>query len=340
MRCPTIEQITSPQTEKTGWPWSMECAQLPPLMVNGRTWPKISIVTPSFNQGEFLEETIRSILLQGYPNLEYIIIDGGSQDNSIDIIKKYELWLSYWVSEEDAGQANAINKGLKHCSGELFNWINSDDYLEVDALKIVAEKFDNYDIVAGSVRNFGLSGVSVIQSRRLSIRGFLGAANGMAWHQPGTWLRCSNLMEIGGLDENFHYCFDGLMMLRYIKTFKKIIYTDNILANFRLHDLSKTVGSAGEFHKDRLVIAVLLLQDKRFSPKYSREIYDLVIKSARLDRIEKLMRRKTSRPRKVFSLLVHIFTDVLAYPYRYTFGTIRRVLVWNKDHVPIDRREG
>jgi glycosyltransferase involved in cell wall biosynthesis len=90
-------------------------------------YPKITIVTPSFNQGEFLEETIQSVLNQGYPNLEYIIIDGGSTDKSVDIISKYSKELSYWVSEKDNGQSEAINKGFRKATGEIVTWLNSDD---------------------------------------------------------------------------------------------------------------------------------------------------------------------------------------------------------------------
>lgn len=90
-------------------------------------YPKISIVTPSFNQSEFLELTIRSVLDQGYPNLEYIVIDGGSTDGSVDIIKKYADKISYWVSEKDGGQYDAINKGFARSSGEIMGWINSSD---------------------------------------------------------------------------------------------------------------------------------------------------------------------------------------------------------------------
>src|ERR1700733_14532761 len=103
-----------------------------------KIYPKISIVTPSYNKGQYIEQTIQSVLDQNYPNLEYIIIDGGSTDNTIEIIEKYAPYLKYWVSEKDKGQANAINKGLQYCTGEIFNWLNSDDYLEPDSLEKIA----------------------------------------------------------------------------------------------------------------------------------------------------------------------------------------------------------
>jgi glycosyltransferase involved in cell wall biosynthesis len=91
--------------------------------------PKISILTPSYNQGQYIEQTIQSILSQNYPNLEYIVIDGGSTDNTVEILKKYDQHITYWVSEKDRGQSHAINKGIEKCTGVLFNWLNSDDYL-------------------------------------------------------------------------------------------------------------------------------------------------------------------------------------------------------------------
>ena len=104
-------------------------------------YPKISIVTPSFNQGIFLEATIQSVLNQNYPNLEYIVIDGGSTDNSVKIIKKYEKYLSYWVSESDRGQSHAINKGFTISTGEIMGWLNSDDLYTSGALNHVANVF-------------------------------------------------------------------------------------------------------------------------------------------------------------------------------------------------------
>jgi glycosyltransferase involved in cell wall biosynthesis len=110
--------------------------------------PKITIITPSYNQAEFISQTIDSVLSQNYSNLEYIIIDGGSTDGSVDIIKRHQKYLSYWTSEKDDGQSHAINKGLKIATGEIVNWLNSDDYLEPHALNVVADAFSNNTINA------------------------------------------------------------------------------------------------------------------------------------------------------------------------------------------------
>ena len=130
--------VSLPLTNKIGWPWSSENSVDAHASLVDREYPKITVLTPNYNYGHYLEETIRSVLLQGYPNLEYIIIDGESTDNSIEVIKKYEPWLTYWVSEPDRGQTHAINKGLEKATGEIFNWINSDDILMPGALFAIA----------------------------------------------------------------------------------------------------------------------------------------------------------------------------------------------------------
>src|SRR6267154_2378048 len=117
--------LPPPPAGKTGWPWTVETD--PELYAGRSQWPRISIVTPSFNQGSYLEETIRSVLDQNYPNLEYVVVDGGSTDRSVEILQRYADRLAWWSSEPDGGQYAAINKGFKHTSGEIMAWINSDD---------------------------------------------------------------------------------------------------------------------------------------------------------------------------------------------------------------------
>ena len=131
--------LPKPATDQTGWPWTEE---VPPAQYDERAaWPKLTIVTPSFNQGHFLEETIRSVLLQNYPNLEYIVIDGGSTDDSRAILEKYSPWISYWQSEKDKGQSNAINLGFSLASGSYYAWINSDDYYLKNVFHLVINTF-------------------------------------------------------------------------------------------------------------------------------------------------------------------------------------------------------
>lgn len=134
----TLKDLPPPPAGKSGWPWTIQDKVLSEKMPDGSEWPRLSIITPSYNQGKFLEATIRSVLLQGYPNLEYIIIDGGSTDNSLEIIKKYDKYLFYWHSQKDRGQADAINQGLEKSTGEILGWINSDDlYVKGTFSKIV-----------------------------------------------------------------------------------------------------------------------------------------------------------------------------------------------------------
>lgn len=212
-------------------------------------FPKISIVTASYNQGQFIEETILSVLNQNYPNLEYIIIDGGSTDNSVEIIKKYEQHLTYWVSEKDKGQANAINKGLQLCTGEIFNWLNSDDYLEPGALFKIAEAFADAEVqmLAGKVRNFSTTEEEIIPNQQLSAEGLMCWEPGVKFVQPGVWMRKELLAQSGGIDEQFHYAFDWDLYIRYMYHFPQVKELDELLVHFRLHENSKTQSLRDRF---------------------------------------------------------------------------------------------
>ena len=136
-----LDVLPTPPTGKTGWPWTEQTDA--GLYNDGTFWPKLTIVTPSYNQGTFIEETIRSILLQNYPNLEYIVIDGGSSDQTVEILKKYSPWISYWRSEKDRGQGHAINLGFSLAAGDYYAWINSDDYYLAKVFHRIARTFIN-----------------------------------------------------------------------------------------------------------------------------------------------------------------------------------------------------
>lgn len=217
MRCPTLSELPPPPPGKTGWPWTEESPQLPDTMPDGSPWPRVSIVTPSYNQGQFIEETIRSVLLQGYPNLEYIIIDGGSTDNSVEIIRKYEPWLAYWVSEKDDGQCDAINKGWQQSTGGIAAWLNSDDAYRPNALAQVARAFGRH------VEAVAVIGACAITDAELNVtacklpKGFQAkelVLGGAVPGQPSVFLKTRVIERIGGLDKTLHYVLDWEYWLR------------------------------------------------------------------------------------------------------------------------------
>jgi glycosyltransferase involved in cell wall biosynthesis len=228
-------------------------------------YPKISIVTASYNQGCFIEETIQSVLNQKYPNLEYIIIDGGSTDNTVEIIKKYDEYLTYWVSENDKGQANAINKGLQLCTGRIFNWLNSDDYLEPGALFNIAKAFANEHVqmVAGKVRNFSITDEQIISNQHLSAKGLMCWEPCVQFVQPGVWMRRELIANCGGIDEQFHFAFDWDLYIRYLYCFPNVQELDEILVHFRLHENSKTQSLRERFtiEEQKIIEKIYKLDD-------------------------------------------------------------------------------
>lgn len=229
--------------------------------------PKISIVTPSYNQAQFLEETICSVLEQNYPNLEYIIIDGGSTDGSVDIIKKYEKHLTYWVSESDSGQSNAINKGFKRATGELLGWINSDDYYLPGALDIVARIYTNANspcAVIGISRCINQNGKILWEHTPKNIDSESIVACGENWiPQPACLFDAEAYRDVGGLDEKLHYAMDFDLFVKLSKhiPFVKI---DKCISVARSHPMAKTKASRGKMFAE-----VRLIQIKNGGEKYA-----------------------------------------------------------------------
>jgi glycosyltransferase involved in cell wall biosynthesis len=213
MTAARLTSIPGPPSGKEGWPWTEETPPLPGTMDGGAAWPRISVVTPSYNQGQFLEQTIRSVLLQGYPDLEYIVIDGGSSDSSVEVIKKYERHLAHWVSERDRGQSHAINKGFERATGEIMCWLNSDDFYLPGTLRAVAENLAGgggaYAIVGHCTRLYDDGTPShKLVGRFENLERLLQFWKGYHMHQPSIFWRREVFEKVGYLDEGQHYIMD------------------------------------------------------------------------------------------------------------------------------------
>lgn len=217
---------------------------------------KFSIITPSLNQSSFIEQTILSVTEQQQSNLEYIIIDGGSTDGSVEIIRKHEPQLAFWCSETDAGQSNAINKGLVKISGDIFNWINSDDYYEPHVFKKIEQEFQDpaINVFCGITRQFVnpskfhfSAGTKIYQNNLSKTIGWL------LIDQPATFFRTSTIRKLGPLNEKLNYLMDAEWWLKHLlySGLEGISKKNIVIANFRLHPTSKTISQNNRFNIER-----------------------------------------------------------------------------------------
>lgn len=281
MRCPTLADLPPPPEGKKGWPWTVETSPAPERMPDGKPWLKISIVTPSYNQGQFIEETIRSVLLQGYPDLEYIIMDGGSTDETIEVIRKYEPWITFWASEPDGGQTEAINKGFKRSTGEIVAWLNSDDLYTAGALLIAAKAFAEQPdsaVIYGDADTIDADTalLSHLNSRDFDLRELY------RWdyiRQPASFISAKVIQEIGFLDERFHYAMDYDLWIRIGQEKAVMKYIPRKLAWFRMHESSKSVSQQRSFWPEEFLLFDMALRRDASDASLARVAYSHLLRS-------------------------------------------------------------
>lgn len=228
--------------------------------------PLVSIITPSYNQARFLETTLRSVLEQSYPRVEYLVADGGSTDASTEIIQKYADRLAWWVSEKDGGQAEAINKGFSRCKGEIIGWVNSDDYYLPGTLEEVVQVFESnpqVGLVFGDVRVVDEHGsiLNELHYGDWSIREL------MSFHiigQPAVFFRRSTLEQAGFLDLSYHLLLDHQLWLRMALT-SAIKYHPSLWAAAHYHADCKNLAMASRFGEEAQRIVRWMSEEQAFS---------------------------------------------------------------------------
>lgn len=213
--------------------------------------PLVSIVTPSYNQAPYLEQTIQSVLGQDYPHIEYLVIDGGSTDGSVEVIKKYESRLAYWVSEKDRGQAEAINKGFARAKGEILAWLNSDDYYMLNTISIVVRCFEqNPDVVMVYGDMLAVDGdgqtTNILKYQQLSLDDLLCF---QIIGQPSVFFRRSAFEKAGPLEPTFHFMLDHHLWVRLAQQ-GRILHVPQIWSAARYHAEAKNRARAAEFGRE------------------------------------------------------------------------------------------
>lgn len=243
MRCPSLSELPRAPKGKTGWPWTSETMRPADQQLDESSWPRISVVTPTRNQGQFIEETIRSVLLQGYPNVEYIIIDGTSTDQTINVVERYADWLTYWISEPDRGQVHAINKGFERASGEIYAYLNSDDLYLPGALYAVARVAKTQPLGELLYGRCDLmredDSHSIHRGRINSVYEALNVYeywwNGSQFVQPEVFWRRSLATRVGSFDERYCLAFDYDYWARCFIAGATAVEVPYPLACFRFH---------------------------------------------------------------------------------------------------------
>lgn len=229
-------------------------------------YPKISIITPSYNQGPYLEKTINSILEQKYPNLEYIIIDGGSIDDSVSIIQKYNKYITYWISEKDKGQSHAINKGFNISTGNILGWLNSDDEYYPGTLNRISQiDWEKYDFCFGKGMWISKKGEDLCQYPTFKPDKY-SLFFQCTICQPTVFFSRRVWNELGELSTNFQCSFDYEYWLRAIFGRKTFYHSGHLLAKSRMYHENKSMSSQHIVNEERHKLLEMYFKNQRLSP--------------------------------------------------------------------------
>jgi glycosyltransferase involved in cell wall biosynthesis len=238
--------------------------------------PKISIVTPSYNQAPFLEETIQSVFSQGYPDLEYIVMDGGSTDGSVDIIRRYEKQIAYWQSEPDEGQSDALRRGFTQSSGDILGWLNSDDTLEPGVLGLVGEYFSSrpdVDIVYGNLNLVDTDGKRLYTAYPVLDLRILIYENRFVPQQAMFWRR-TLYDRVGGINPELRFAMDYELVVKFLLAGARVVKIPRVLARYRFHQDAKssTIRDVMESEIEEVLTRLSPMRDGTLS-RFVKKIY-------------------------------------------------------------------
>lgn len=323
-----LSELPPPPPDKCGWPWTEKPKR---SRGNKSGSPRISIITPSFNQGAFIEETVRSVLLQDYPNFEYIVVDGGSTDNTLEILQKYQAWLTHWESRPDLGQAHAINKGLARATGEIVTWINSDDWYMPGALNSFGRAAARGWVVAAcDLRTHDGALVKTFppccpsrKSEWMTL--FAGcktadvAQPSVAWRRTG---KCSDFK----LREDLHYVFDHELFAKLLDAFGPPELLPETVSNYRLHDASKTVAHQIGFARERLQLARHYASAEADEWTAMRIRVLCTLSGSRI-RLHEAIKSGVCNPTSTRSLIAFSIKEPLVWSSRFFVGALRNALI-------------
>ena len=255
-RRPTLAELPPPPPGRVGWPWTEADATGDASVFADQTWPRVSIITPSYQQAQFIEETIRSVLLQGYPALEYIIMDGGSSDGTVEILQRYGDWLA-WVSQPDRGQSDAINQGLRLAGGAVVAYLNSDDLYLPGGVRAIAERFrqdPTVGLVYGDCRVINEVGQDLGFLPRHPFNLHRTIERGEFLPQQAVFWRREAMTKVGLLDDSLHYAMDYEYFIRIARAFA-VAYVPLPVAAFRLQNTSKTVSQSEKHWREAFAVS-------------------------------------------------------------------------------------